>query len=698
MFNWKLRIGTKLAIASGLGVLFMAGIVINQQWSGASTQSAIEAALRQSSIEADGLNSLASFRGMAVGTRDLRLAKAPAEIPPAIESIRALHKSVLASVDHALAMVVHAEHRERLQKIRGLADDMLGTANELAKATEEGLVAQAARGTASADWGKRFNAVLEALAPANLSNRREVEAGLREMDAAFNTSRLVSYRYQATGEPAMREVTEQRGDAAIAKLKEVRSQVTDATLIPLLDGLMKELTDFKAVTARANALDDQRQKFIRERALPLLATVERMLKEETGSAAQLAGEAGTEAKESIVQSSRIGLAAGIVVILVLVGSAVFGGLSIAKPIGKVAGVLLELAGGNKAVNIPFTGRGDEVGDAARAANTFRDNLVRMEMMEAEQREAEARAAANQRTVEEKEAAEKRAAAEREEAARKAAMRKLADEFEAAVGSIIDTVSAASNELEVSAGSLTKTADTTERLAGTVATASEHASSNVQSVASATEEMTSSIGEISRQVQGSSNIARDAVRQAEKTDARIGELSKAAGRIGDVIKLITAIAEQTNLLALNATIEAARAGEAGKGFAVVAQEVKALAAQTAKATDEIGKQIAGMQAATAESVSAIKEIGGTIGRIAEIASTIAATVEEQGAATREIARNVGEAAKGTAQVAANITDMNRGARETGSASSHVLASARSLSNQSNHLKAEVQKFLNTIRVA
>ena len=163
-------------------------------------------------------------------------------------------------------------------------------------------------------------------------------------------------------------------------------------------------------------------------------------------------------------------------------------------------------------------------------------------------------------------------------------------------------------------------------------------------------------------------------------------------------LITAIAEQTNLLALNATIEAARAGEAGKGFAVVAQEVKALAGQTAKATDEIGTQIAGMQMATRDSVAAIKEIGGTIGRISEIAATIAAAVEEQGAATQEIARNVQQAAKGTCEVAANITDVNRGAGETGSASTQVLRSAQSLSGESSHLKIEVQKFLETVRTA
>ena len=189
-----------------------------------------------------------------------------------------------------------------------------------------------------------------------------------------------------------------------------------------------------------------------------------------------------------------------------------------------------------------------------------------------------------------------------------------------------------------------------------------------------------------------------MKQAERTDARISELSQAAGRIGDVVKLITAIAEQTNLLALNATIEAARAGEAGRGFAVVASEVKSLAMQTAKATEEIGTHIAGMQKATSDSVAAIKEISATIGHISEIAGTIAAAVEEQGAATQEISRNVEEAAKGTAHVAENIVSVNRGANETGSASSQVLSAATALSGEGNKLKLEVDKFLATVRAA
>jgi methyl-accepting chemotaxis protein len=294
-----------------------------------------------------------------------------------------------------------------------------------------------------------------------------------------------------------------------------------------------------------------------------------------------------------------------------------------------------------------------------------------------------------------------AAAETEKhnaAQRKADMHKLADEFQAAVGNIVDTVSSASTQLEAAANTLTKTAEVTPDLTGAVAAASEQASANVQSVASSTEEMTASVDEISRQVQESSRIAGDAVNQAQRTDARINELSQAAGRIGDVVKLITAIAEQTNLLALNATIEAARAGEAGRGFAVVASEVKQLASQTAKATEEISAQITGMQTATQDSVAAIKEIGGTIGRISDIASTIAAAVAEQGAATTEIARNVGHATKGTTQVAISITDVNRGAGETGTASAQVLASARSLSAESRHLRSEVAKFLSTVRAA
>ncbi len=349
---------------------------------------------------------------------------------------------------------------------------------------------------------------------------------------------------------------------------------------------------------------------------------------------------------------------------------------VARPIQRITGEMGVLAKGDTSVEISGVGRLDEVGQMAQAVQVFKTNAIEVERLKAEQ-----------------EAAERRNAEQR-----KADMIKLANDFESAVGQIIGTVSSASGQLEASATTLTGTAERSQQLATTVAAASEEASTNVQSVASATEEMASSVGEISRQVQESARMAGDAVGQARATTERVSELSKAAARIGDVVELINTIAGQTNLLALNATIEAARAGEAGRGFAVVASEVKALAEQTAKATGEIGQQISGIQAATNDSVGAIKEISSTIERLSEISSAIAAAVEEQGAATQEIARNVQQAAQGTQQVSSNITDVQRGATETGTASSQVLSAAQMLSNDSTRLKTEVSKFLTNVRAA
>jgi methyl-accepting chemotaxis protein len=342
----------------------------------------------------------------------------------------------------------------------------------------------------------------------------------------------------------------------------------------------------------------------------------------------------------------------------------------------MTGAMKDLAGGKLDVEVPGIGRRDEVGEMADAVEVFKNNASARGELEAEQKETEGRAVAR----------------------RKADMDRLANEFEGAVGQIVETVSSASSELEASAGTLTSTAERAQELTTMVAAASEEASTNVQSVASATEEMASSVNEISRQVQESARMAGEAVDQARHTNDRVGELSKAAARIGDVVELINSIAGQTNLLALNATIEAARAGEAGRGFAVVASEVKALAEQTAKATGEIGLQITGIQSATEESVNAIKEIRGTIEKLSEISSAIAAAVEQQGAATQEISRNVQQAAHGTQQVSSHITDVQRGASETGSASSLVHSAARSLSGESNRLKLEVGKFLNSVRAA
>ncbi len=367
----------------------------------------------------------------------------------------------------------------------------------------------------------------------------------------------------------------------------------------------------------------------------------------------------------------------LIALLIIMPAAFFLAHLATRHLLKLAGAMRELAAGRFDVVLPGIARKDEIGDIARAVENFK--TVAVDKAAAEQEE-------------------RRKADDLRQAEQKRSMGKLADEFESAIGSIVQAVSTNAGLLEAAAGTLTATAERTQQRSTVVASSSEEASANVQSVANSADKLISSVGVIAEQVDRSSQIASQAVAKVQKADARIIDLTAAATRIGDVVQLISSVAAQTNLLALNATIEAARAGEAGRGFAVVAQEVKALASQTAKATEEIGAQVAGMQTSTTETAAAIKEVIATIGNVSEIAADIAAAVETQGVMTREIAANVGQAAAGTAEVAANIADVSQGSVQTGSASTQVLQSAQSLSRESAQLKAAVEKFLGNVRAA
>ena len=510
-----------------------------------------------------------------------------------------------------------------------------------------------------------------------------LKAGLRANQRVFNFGRL-SWRLIAETEV---EVMKKLSDEIAVNQKDFASYMETARkMMPIVAPRLDEATalfadiykkDYppveKATMADNNAealklarVMAARTAELRQKMVDITEQVEKDLKARSDAAS-------AEVAHAITVTFAI-VGGGFLAAIALAFAIVQYGVS--RPVSAIVGLLQSLAKNDLAVEVIGANRKDEIGDIARTAVIFKENGLAKIQLEQEQKAID----------------------ERNAAQRKAEMTKLADDFESAVGDIIETVSSAATELEASAGTLTSTAERSQQLTTAVAAASEEASTNVQSVASATEELSSSVNEISRQVQDSSRMANDAVNQARATNDRVSELSRAAARIGDVVELINTIAGQTNLLALNATIEAARAGEAGRGFAVVASEVKALAEQTAKATGEIGQQINGIQVATQESVVAIKEISGTIEKLSEISSTIAAAVEEQGAATQEISRNVQQAAQGTQQVSSNITDVQRGASETGSASSQVLSAAQSLSSDSNRLKLEVGKFLNTVRAA
>jgi methyl-accepting chemotaxis protein len=509
---------------------------------------------------------------------------------------------------------------------------------------------------------------------------------VREMDSIAARFRLSEARHIMSTEEADMRSIERDLDAAAAELAAARKRYEPMIASTEERGVYADFvrlwSDYERVHARMLRLSQANQNTeaaalfkgeMKDVFYRINADIEKNIK------INLAGakEATDRAAATYSASHNTTIAVVLVGLAIAVGAMAFSFFGIARPLGRLNGAMTEMAGGNIDITIPGADRADEIGDMAKTVTVIRENAAR-------------------------EAADKAEAARREEEVRaqqrRAEMHRLAASFQAAVGEIIETVASASTELEAAAKTLTHTAEGTQQLSTTVAGAAEEASSNVQSVAAATEELTSSVQEIGRQVHEASRIATEAVQQARQTDGRINELSQAAGRIGDVVKLISAVAEQTNLLALNATIEAARAGEAGRGFAVVAQEVKALAAQTAKATEEIGTQIDGMQTATQASVAAIKGIGATIARISEISTVIASAVEEQGSATREISRNVQQAAVGTTQVASNIVDVNRGAGETGSASAQVLSSAQALSSDGSKLKVEVARFLETVRAA
>ncbi|HEY0328681.1 MAG TPA: HAMP domain-containing methyl-accepting chemotaxis protein [Rhodopseudomonas sp.] len=604
----------------------------------------------------DALDKMNRLRATTVGALD-----DGAELAGAIDGLNAQFKALRAAIDKAIDGAAEAR-RDAAKKI--VAD------NATLNAAVTVLLAEQVRKIAARN-GQAYRQAANA----------NVAWTLRDV-GGYNSSlhkNLIAANRVATDAERM-EISRAQGaaDQIQASLLELRSNpATPANVKAALDKMQEVFVDrfgneLKLVKAGAltGKYEHDTQLYFTETQLGL-ATVIGVREAFYDNAAQLLNDAHDSARLSFL----IALAVLLAVTAASIGLIVMVRRRICQPIVDITAAMSRLAGGDATGAVPASDREDEIGAMAAAVQVFKDNMIRGEQLAGEQ------AAGNDAKMR-----------------RSRMIDDLTKSFEARIGELVEGLSSSAATMESTARSMSSTATTTDRQAGLVAGASEQTSSNVQMVASATEQLTSSITEISRQVAQSAQISARAVADARRTGDTAQSLAAGAQKIGDVVTLIQSIASQTNLLALNATIEAARAGEAGRGFAVVASEVKSLAGQTAQATTEISEQVAAIQNASADTVAAIRNVLEVITEIEQIGGAIGAAIEQQGSATKEIARNVQQAAHGTQEVNANISGVQQAANETGSAATQVLGAAEQLSQQSQDLAGQVNRFLADVRAA
>jgi HAMP domain-containing protein len=490
-FNFvNLRIGPKLAVSAAAGLLMVAALVANDMWD-RSVQNGLAAdAKNAATVQTSALTAFVATRRVVIGGRDLRLAGTPALVDEALGRIGTSKAATHTALDRAIAAAPAGVIKTQLERAKQVFGTYTTGIDEMAGVRKDILVLQNSLGDQGVAWNTDIKALLALPALNALSNADKVIRSLEHADYFSNNARLSLWAYFTRGTAGAPERVKTVLASVTASLREARGQTTDPTVLAAIDRMLTFTPQYDETINKTMAAFDRLAAVIKDRTEPPRIALDKLLDDNAVEQAKLVSEIDAEVAAQSSRSAFISYSLEGLVALILLGSAFFTLRNVGRPISRIGDVLLALANGNKAVDIPYADRGDEVGDTARAAKTFKENLVRMEEMEAERRNAEARDAVAKKTAEEREAVDKKVAAEREEAARKAAMKKLADEFETAIGDIIDTVSSASTELEVSANTLTKTAENTQHLTATVATASEEASSNVQSVASATEEMTS----------------------------------------------------------------------------------------------------------------------------------------------------------------------------------------------------------------
>ncbi|WAC28296.1 methyl-accepting chemotaxis protein [Ancylobacter sp. SL191] len=670
----RLGIAWKLGIMSGLLILLSASVILSRHIAISGIEAADEVALRQSQILKEAEQVSIALANIRQNETRLQLSFANPRNDEFLRKVKVDIAGAQSRLDRLMELETHDDDREVFRKLKEKLRDVGAVSAEIRKSQAVQLNAVDSRGALAmrvrTGFSTLYGQLLEAEQPDMASNVQPLDQLVDAINLAAalfilegDTTKLpLIVSMQARAEQVMKDVGEQFG--------------SNAMIAATMETIRKDFAEYVTTINEGIEEIQSRAKLVAERSEPALEEATRLLSDVTKESTDQAIEAQIASDEALATGMAQILIFSVIAILAAIAAAIYSFLGIARPVRDVSEAMEHVSGGDLTAEIPHAERRDEIGDQARCLTLFRDSLA-----EAERERAE------------NEAAEHMAAMRRREE-----MHQLANQFEAAVGAVVDTVATAASELQTASESLNATADETTAQAASVSAAAQLATSNVQAVAAAIEELSASAHEIGERLHQSTTMTERAVTEVDSTSGQMTHLRSAAEQIGTIISLIDTIAGQTNMLALNATIESARAGEAGRGFAVVAQEVKTLAGQTATATAGISERVSGIQASTGDVLGSITGFSRTIAELRASASAIAAAMAEQQATTSEVARSIQQAANGTKEVTSSMGAVEKAAQASSVAAHQVLSFARDLSQQAVALRQEVHSFVETVRAA
>ncbi|HQS10286.1 MAG TPA: HAMP domain-containing methyl-accepting chemotaxis protein, partial [Xanthobacteraceae bacterium] len=615
----RMGIGLKLGIASGIVILLSGGIIFSQQYAASQIAAADKAAETESDILSRTQQVGFLLGQIQVNANDIRLAVAGWEVDVLLGKISIDMSAAKTELDKTIALITEKEAADGYRRIKARLSHIDTGVAEIAATQKAEIASFAARNDIITQWDPALRDLrneIKMSSGVTTAQASTAEAALMVLDEHLRGIDAAAWRFATTGdggEALMVDEDEQRGQAALDLIAtSIASDGAIAGKIAAIGGLFKDYIvaardAFKQVQIRKDVLEQR----LRPGTEYASAQIKAAVVSATARSKALDEVSSAELSSGLLQI----LALTIIAIAAAIASAAYSVVAIARPIKHLSSAMEQVSSGDFAAQIPYARRNDELGDQARALTVFRDGLAEAEHMR------------QQRSIEERQTVERR----------KAEMRALADQFESAIGAVVDTVASAATELQQAAETLSSTAEETTAQAAAVASAAGLATTNVQSVASAVEELSASARAIGERLRQSTQMTERAVTEVDNTNGQMGELRACADQIGSIVSVIDTLAGQTNLLALNATIESARAGEAGRGFAVVAQEVKQLAGQTAKATADIAERVSGIQESTGDVLGAITGFSRTIVELNAGSLAIAAAMDEQNATTGEVAR-------------------------------------------------------------